>query len=141
MERNFLSFVSFKSGMKKLVFVAIISVSTLFTANASSHLPTDKNDIAAVTSLGASDGTMAFNLKYENADEDRMVIMLSDREGMVLYKEILSAKSIDKTFKTTSDVGTVVLSITNLKDKTTQKFSISNEKRIVEEVSITNLVK
>lgn len=132
MERNF-------SNLRKLVLVAFLSVGTLLAANAGKYIPIDKNDMVSVTSLGASEGAMVFNLKYDNADEDKLVITLSDNEGFVLYKEILTAKSIDKTFKTSSDVGAVLLTVTNLRDKTAHKFSISNEKRIVEEVSITNL--
>ena len=139
MERNFSNLVSLRSGIRKLVLVAVISVGTLSAANAFSHLPIDKDDVVSVTSLGVSQGAMAFNLKYDNAGEDKLLIMLSDKEGFVLYKDILSTKTIDKTFKTTAEVGSVVLTIINLKEKTTQKFSISNEKRIVEEVSITNV--
>ena len=139
MERKFSNPVSFSSGMKKMLLTAMISLSIGFAANAAGNIPDDKLRDATVTSLGVSDGAMTFNLKYANPNSDKLKIVLSDKSGTVLYKEILNAEAINKTFKTTSDVGSVVLTILNLNDKTTQKFEISNEKKYTEEVLITNI--
>ena len=117
----------------------MISLSIGFAANAAGNMPDDKLRDATVTSLGVSDGAMTFNLKYANPNSDKLKIVLSDKSGTVLYKEIMNAEAINKTFKTTSDVGSVVLTILNLNDKTTQKFEISNEKKYTEEVLITNI--
>jgi hypothetical protein len=139
MERKFSNPVSFSSGMKKILLTAMISLSIGFAANAAGNMPDDKLRDATVTSLGVSDGAMTFNLKYANPNSDKLKIVLSDKSGTVLYKEIMNAEAINKTFKTTSDVGSVVLTILNLNDKTTQKFEISNEKKYTEEVLITNI--
>ncbi|MEJ7768585.1 MAG: hypothetical protein WKF89_12285 [Chitinophagaceae bacterium] len=117
MERNHPNHVSLKSGLLKLAITVVISVSTLLTAGAGNHFPKDKINHVSITSMGIVDGSMSFNLKYDNAAEDKLLITLSDNEGLVLYREILTAKAISKNFKTTSDLGTVVLTITNLKDK------------------------
>jgi hypothetical protein len=126
--------------MKKTVLTVFVVTSTLFAAKAGNHLQ-DKDKDIAVTSMGVTNGEMAFNLKYDNANEYKLSIVLSDDRGLVLYKEIIESKNINKTFKTSSDVGTVILTVTNTKDKTKQKFEISNEKRYVEELLITNIVK
>jgi hypothetical protein len=139
MERKFSNPVSFSSSMKKMLLTAMISLSIGFAANAAGNIPDDKLRDATVTSLGVSDGAMTFNLKYANPNSDKLKIVLSDKSGTVLYKEIMNAEAINKTFKTTSDVGSVVLTILNLNDKTTQKFEISNEKKYTEEVLITNI--
>lgn len=125
--------------MKKSVLTALIIVGTLFAANAGDHVRENKEKEVAVTSLGVTNGEMAFNLKLANSTEVKLSIVLSDESGLVLYKEIVESKSINKTFKTASDVGLVILTVTNLKDKTKQKFEISNEKRYVEEMQITNV--
>ena len=93
----------------------------------------------SITSLGVTNGEMTFNLKYENANEDKLSIVLSDERGLILYKEIVDSKNVNKTFKTSSELGTVIVTITNTKDKTKKKFEISNEKRYVEELMITNV--
>lgn len=125
--------------MKKSVLTALIIVSTLFAANAGDRLPVPKDKEVAVTSLGVTNGQMAFNIKLDNANEDKLSIVLSDEHGLILYKEFIETKTFNKTFKTVADVGTLILTVTNTKDKTKQKFEISNEKRYIEEMLITNV--
>ena len=117
----------------------MISLSIGFAVNANGNAPADKLKDVTITSLGVSEGAMTFNLRYSNPNSDKLRIVLSDKSGTVLYRETLSADAINKTFKTTADVGSVVLTILNLTDKTTQKFEISNEKKYTEEVLITNV--
>ena len=125
--------------MKKSVLTALIVVSTLFAARADNNFPVDKGKEAAITSLGITNGEMAFNIKCDNANADKISIVLSDDRGMVLYKEIIDSKNVNKTFRTSSEIGTVIVTVTNTKDKTKQKFEINNEKRFVEELVITTV--
>lgn len=101
-------------------------------------LPGDKNKNVAVTSLGVSEGKVKFNLKCANEDGDRFCVELTDAEGNKLYKEIFTGKLFNKTFVTASDLGTIFLTVINFKDKSRQKFEISTEERVVQEVSITS---
>jgi len=117
----------------------MISLSIGMAANATGNVPVDKLKDATVTSMGVSEGSMTFNLRYSNPNSDKLRIVLSDKTGTVLYRETMNAETINKTFKTTADVGSVVLTVLNLNDKTTQKFEISNEKKYTEEVLITNV--
>ena len=126
--------------MKRTVLTALIVVGTLFAATADNNLPVKDKEVS-ITSLGVTNGEMAFNLKYENANEDKLYIVLSDERGLILYKEIVETKKVNKTFKTSADLGTVIVTVTNNRDKSKQKFEISNEKRYVEELLITNVVK
>ncbi len=125
--------------MKRSVLTVLIVVSTLFAAKAGNRLPVNNEKEVAITSLGITNGEMTFNLKCENTNEDKLSIVLSDDSGIVLYKEIVDSKNVNKTFKTSSEIGTVVVTVTNIKNKTKQKFEISNEKRYVEELIITNV--
>lgn len=125
--------------MKKTVLTALIVVGTLLGARADDRLPVKKEKEVTITSLGITDGEMAFNLKYDNANADKLSIVLSDDKGMVLYKETVDSKNVNKTFKTSSEIGTVIVTVTNKKEKTKQKFEISNEKRYVEELVITTV--
>ncbi len=123
--------------MKKSILTALIVVSTLLSATAENHFPVNKEKEAAITSLGVTNGEMTFNIKCDNANGDKISIVLSDDRGMVLYKEIIDSKNVNKTFKTSSEIGTVIVTVTNTKDKTKQKFEISSEKRYVEELVVT----
>ena len=122
--------------MKKTVLTVLIVVNTLFAAKADNRLPANEKQVA-ITSLGVTNGEMIFNIKYDNVNEDKLSIVLSDERGMVLYKENVESKNVNKTFKTSSEIGTVIVTVTNNKNKTKQKFEISNEKRYVEELMIT----
>ena len=139
MERSHSKFTSTNFSMRKSILTALIIASTLFTANAGTYSPANEEKEIAVTSMGVTDGEMLFNLKYDNASESKLSIVLTDERGQVLYKEIVDSKTVNKTFKTSADLGTVILTVTNTKDKTKKKFEISNEKRYVEEVLITNV--
>jgi len=138
MERNHSKLTS-NFSVRKSILTAFIVAGTLFTAYAGKHSPVMEEKDIAVTSLGVTNGEMVFNLKYDNAMEAKLSIVLRDERGQVLYKEIVGSKTINKTFRTSSEVGTVILTVTNIKDKTNKKFEISNEKRYVEEVMISNV--
>ena len=139
MERSHSKFTSTNFSMRKSILTALIIASTLFRANAGTYSPVNEGKEIAVTSMGVTNGEMLFNLKYDNASESKLSIVLTDERGQVLYKEIVDSKTVNKTFKTSADLGTVILTVTNTKDKTKRKFEISNEKRYVEEVLITNV--
>ncbi|MEO5997316.1 MAG: hypothetical protein ABIN89_11270 [Chitinophagaceae bacterium] len=139
MERNHTKLTAKNFSVRKSVLTALIIASTLFTASAGKPSPVNEEKEIAVTSMGVNNGKMVFNLKYANASEDKLSIILTDDRGMVLYKEIVDNKNVNKTFKTSAEVGTVILTVTNTKNKTKRKFEISNEKRYVEEVMITNV--
>jgi hypothetical protein len=106
----------------------VISLTIGLTANANGNTPEDKLKDATVTSLGVSGGSIKFNLKYANPNADKLRIILADKSGNILFRETMNAANINKTFQTTADLGSVVLTIVNVHDRTTQKFEISSEK-------------
>ena len=124
--------------MKKLLLTALLISNSILISYSNPVLPGDKNKNVAVTSLGVSEGKVKFNLKCANEDGDRFCVELSDTEGNKLYKEIFTDKLFSKTFVTSSDMGKIFLTVINFKDKSRQKFEISTEERLVQEVSITS---
>ena len=125
------------ANLRKLAVAAVVIVSVNLSAFAEPTLPVDNEKVAAVTAMGVSDGSMVFNLRYDNNKQDKLNIVLSDVQGNVLYKEVVSTKSVNKTFKTSTEISNLVLIVTNYSSKKVQKFEISNEKRYVDELVIT----
>jgi hypothetical protein len=125
--------------MKATMFTALMVFSSLFAAKANNPGPVNKEKEVSITSLGVNNGEMAFTVKCANEAEDKLSIVLSDAQGMVLYKETIGSKNLNKTFKTSTEIGTVIVTVTNTKSRLRQKFEISNEKRYVEELMITSV--
>ena len=138
MERNSLNVNSKTISMKKLLLTALIISNSFLISYAGGNLPGDKVKDVAVTSLGVSDGKITFNCKYVNLDGQKFHLELMDAQGNKLYKEIFSDVNFNKTFVTPTELGTIYLVITNLKDKSKRKFEISTEQRFIQDVSITS---
>jgi hypothetical protein len=138
MEPNSLNFKSNTITMKKLLLIAVIISNSFIAAYASGTLPGEKIKNVSVTSLGVADGNLKFNCTYLNPNGDKFHLELVDNQGNKLYKEIFTEKNFNKTFIASSELGTIVLVLTNIKDKTRHRFEISTAQRFVEELSITS---
>lgn len=126
-------------GFRKLAVASLLVIGLQSGVLASPDLPSGSKNIASVTSLGVADGQMQFNLRYDNEKQHKLNIVLSDELGNVLYREIVSNKTVNKTFRTSPEINTLILVVTNSSNRSVQKFEITNEKRYVDEVVITSV--
>ena len=109
----------------------------IISANAASNDPIEKN--STLTSLGVVSGEMMFNLKCENLNGDKVEVVLTDSQGTRLYRQIYTDKNLNKTFRVPVDVEKLVVRVTNLKDKTQQKFEVTTQRRTIEDVIVKSL--
>ena len=136
MERTFFTSLTSGLNLKKLAFSALFVAST-FAGFSAPQPPTE--GLTKVTPLGIQDGDMVFKIKTANANADKLYITLSDKDGLTLYKGIFSDKNLTKTFKVPAEVGSLNLVVTNLTDKSVERYEIANEKKFVEELVITTV--
>ncbi|MEO6915825.1 MAG: hypothetical protein ABI151_09395, partial [Chitinophagaceae bacterium] len=71
--------------------------------------------------------------------EEKLYVTLTDRDGLTLYKGIFSEKNLAKTFKIPTEVGSLSLVVTNPKDKSFERYEISNEKRVIDKLVIASV--
>jgi|SRR5687768_18509621 len=113
----------------------------MFSFSAVQASPITGNPIneATVTSLGVVSGEMIFKLKYENINGDNLEVVLVDKEGNRLYRQVFTDKSLNRTFKVPAEVESFVVRFTNLKTKEEQKFEVKTQVRTIEEVSVNSV--
>lgn len=119
-----------------------LAVATLLAAFSVSSFaaPVPPNDnLVQLTSLGVQEGEMVFKIRTSNPSQDKLYIAINDSEGLNIYKGIFSDKNLAKTFKVPAELGSLTVVVTNLKDKSVERFEISNEKKTIEELVITTV--
>ena len=63
-----------------------------------SNIKTENVGQSAITYVGESDGSMTFNIKYNNSTVDKMLLEVLDDAGNVLYKHLSINKLQTKIF-------------------------------------------
>ena len=129
---------NFASKLKSSLLVLAIAVISFNTVNATPISETPVNE-ATITSLGVVSGEMIFKLKYENVNGDNLEVILTDKDGNRLYRQVFTDKSLNRTFKVPSEVESFVVRFTNLKTKEEQKFEVKTQVRTIEEVSVNSV--
>lgn len=137
MKMNLLNLTSKKVSIRKLVLLALVSVSTVLNANANYNLPVTTETGIDVTPKGIVQDAMIFNINFNNANGDTLDIKIIDENGTKVYKEIFTGKNLNKTFKVDSEFGTVSLFIVNTNDNSEHKFVITTKEG--EKVLITSV--
>lgn len=128
------------SNFKKLALTAIIAGFSITSFSAPlPELLVPADSLVQVTSLGIQEGEMVFRIRTENSNENRLYIVLQDKDGVALYKGMFSEKNLSKTFKVPAEVGSLSLIVTNLKDKSVERYEIANERKTIEELVITTV--
>src|SRR3954462_11228644 len=117
---------------KSFLMMAICLMGVMSASAFSSHDPLEKDP--TVTSVGIVSGELIFNVKYDNAAGDKLEVVLTDRDGSRLYRQIFTDKNLVKTFRVPADIQTVYVRVTNLTSKNEQKFEVSAMQRTIEEV-------
>jgi hypothetical protein len=136
MKNNYVNAISVKTIFRNVFFVSFFTVLTVMGANAQKVADT-VNSIASVTYLGSANEQMSFGLKYENETGEKYVITILDSEGVTLFDGSFSEKNFNKTFKVPVEIGNLTFIISNYKNRAEKKFSVTTERRLVEEVYVT----
>ena len=126
------------SKLKSALLVLAIGMFS-FTAVQANPVTGNPGNEATVTSLGVVSGEMIFKLKYENINGDHLEVVLIDKDGTRLYRQVFTDKSLSRTFKVPAEVESFVVKFTNLKTKEEQKFEIKTQVRTIEEVSVNSV--
>ena len=128
-----------RQALLKFACTALIGFGGLLSASAQDSAVVNKDKDITVTPVGITNAGLVFTLKHLNSNADKIYVSLADKYGDRLYSEMLTGKNLDKTFKVNSEVGTVVLVVTNTRTKAQEKFEISPRTRMVEDLSISNV--
>ena len=126
------------SSLKSALLVLAIGMFS-FTAVQASPITGNPINEATVTSLGVVSGEMIFKLKYENINGDHLEVILVDKDGTRLYRQVFTDKILSRTFKVPAEVESFIVRFTNLKTKEEQKFEIKTQVRTIEEVSVNSV--
>ena len=100
-----------------------------------------KNNSVVVKYLGSVGNQPVFQIEFDNAEEEEILVNLKDTDGNILYQERFKEKKFSKKFQLehTDDNMKVVLSITSKKDRFTQQYQINRNTRLVEDVIVTKV--
>ena len=129
---------NFASKLKSSLLVLALGVISFNTLQATPVTGTPVNDVT-ITSLGVVSGEMIFKLKYENVNGDNLEVILIDKEGNRLYRQVFTDKNLNRTFKVPAEVESFTVRFTNLKTKEEQKFEVKTQVRTIEEVSVNSV--
>ena len=124
---------------KKTVIVLLAVIVTLTSATAKVSDSTFDDEIASVSCLKMIEGQVYFNVKFENADGGRFDILVNDANGDNLYRATFTGKNFNKVFRAPVENGKLVIVIRDSKDKTSHKFELSTESRMVQQILVTRI--
>lgn len=140
MKSIFVKAASMNAIAKKAVLAVFVSMLTVFAVQAQQQVSYVKDEQpASVTYMGTSNNMKAFELKYDNANADKLEVSLYNESGDRLYFGTYTGVKIKKIFKTPSDIGKLVFVVHNTRTNNEQRFEASSETKMVEEVLVTKL--
>lgn len=132
--------VNISNIVKSALFTTAIALATVNTQAATAPFR-GKDEPVAIKYLGAVGNKPIFQVEFDNAAEEELIISLKDADGTVLYTEKFDDKKFSKRFQLerTEENLQVTLSITSKKDRQSQNFQISRNTRVVEDVTVTKV--
>jgi len=129
---------TFSLGKKTvIILLAVIVTFTSATAKVSDSTFDDEN--ASVSCLKMEEGQVYFNVKFENADGGRFDILVNDASGDNLYRATFTGKNFNKVFRAPVENGKLVIVIRDSKDKTSHKFELSTESKMVQQILVKRM--
>jgi hypothetical protein len=131
--RNALSF-----GKKTVIMLLAVMV-TLNAATAKVSDSTFDDENASVSCLKMEEGQVYFNVKFENADGSRFDILVNDANGDNLYRSTFTGKNFNKVFRAPVENGKLVIVIRDSKDKTSHRFELSTESKMVQQILVKRM--
>ncbi len=111
------------------------------SAQASANQTSGTEGKSAISYVGMSNGIMTFNISYENATGEEVLIELTDENGKTVYQRAFIGKTIDKNIylKSAGAKCLVKFTIKSGKVVTSEKFEIEPTNRMVKETVVTKL--
>ncbi|NCU05370.1 MAG: hypothetical protein GXC73_15435 [Chitinophagaceae bacterium] len=131
-----------KKSMKNAVIglLTLVAVTTGFTTFAN-----DTKEItpsAELKMIGRWDNQPIFQLKLNNAQAEKFVIVVKDEFGVILHQETITGVNVTRKYQlNTEDLEGVDVTVEVTSTKATQPvvFSIKNNTRVVSETAIVKL--
>ena len=123
--------------LKNLLLTLVVSLLGVLSASAQKSQSPAGNMEPSLTYVGTSDGHMKFLLSYENESSEKLLVIIADSNGTTFYEEVYSDKKFSKIFSIPVEVGNITLSVTGHKKKSDQKFQVTTERRVTEEVIVS----
>ena len=126
--------------VKKTAVILLAVTVTLTSASAKVSDSTYEDDEnATVSCLKMEEGQVYFNVKFENADGGRFDILVNDVTGDNLYRATFTGKNFNKVFRAPVENGKLVIIIRDSKEKTSHKFELSTESKLVQQILVKRM--
>ncbi|OQP56340.1 hypothetical protein [Niastella populi] len=126
--------------VKKTAFILLAVTVTVTSASAKISDSTYEDDEnATVSCLKMEEGQVYFNVKFDNADGGRFDILVNDVTGDNLYRATFTGKNFNKVFRAPVENGKLVIIIRDSKEKTSHKFELSTESKMVQQILVKRM--
>ena len=96
---------------------------------------------AQIVYVGSVNSLMTFNVNYNNIEEEKLVLELTDDSGEILYRNTYVGKNFNKNIylKNLGDKCVVKFSLKTSKQTTNQQFEIEPQTKVFQETVVTKL--
>ena len=92
---------------------------------------------ATVKHIGNPQGSVVFQVQYDNLSGDRFSLTIKDNDGAILYQDIYTDKKFDKKFQLPQgEADKIKFIIKGIKNNHIQTFEVNTNTRLVEEVVV-----
>ena len=122
--------------LKGILFIAMFSFLTTISTHAQVSANHSNAD-GSVTYLGTQGGQISYNLKFDNNNNERFLVTITDADGNMLFEGIYADRKFSKTFLVNAEINTLTFTISNPRNHFDKKFEINAERRLVEKVYVT----
>jgi len=95
---------------------------------------------AVVSHIGNPEGSILFQVQYDNVGGGKFALIIKDNEGSVLYQDVFTDKKFDKKFQLPKEAtGKLHFIIKGYKTNHSQTFEVNTNTRVVEEVVVKRI--
>jgi hypothetical protein len=102
---------------------------------------TEAENKAQIVYVGSTNSLMTFNVNFNNIEDEKFVLELSDDHGEVLYRNTFTGKDFNKNIylKNLGDKCKVKFTIKAGKQTINQQFEIDSQTRLIQETVVTKI--
>lgn len=95
---------------------------------------------ASVKHIGNPEGTVVFQVQYDNQAGDKFSLIIKDNDGTIIYQDSYSDKKFDKKFQLPlGETDKLKFIIKGPKTNTVQTFEVKTHSRMIEEVVVSRV--
>lgn len=92
---------------------------------------------ATVKHIGNPQGSIVFQVQYDNFSGDRFSLTIKDNDGAILFQDIYADKKFDKKFQLPQGgADNLKFIIKGIKNNNIQTFEVNTNTRVVEEIVV-----